>query len=152
MFIGQVWADANVLAAERARAAERLEAQKEQLLEASSPGADRELRILQSQIFQANKRLELENRKLNIRQRELELQDPIAKGLREKVIEREKELVELRRSLHSRLEAIPEIQELQGERSKLISEIKKLREQERALLQAASSPLSAQSTDLNTGK
>jgi len=53
--------------------------------------------------------------------------------LREKVIEREKDLVELRRSLQSRLDAIPEIQALKRRRVELVKDVQLLHAREREL-------------------
>lgn len=74
------------------------------------------------------KRMELarRNQELMTRIAELERQDPIASGLRAKMVERQKEIESLRESLKARLEAIEEIQALEQERRQVVQDLQKL--------------------------
>lgn len=121
------------LGAEPARA-DAVRQQHQQAVEEAASDAEREMAVLRARIFEANQHFAADNRELQARQRELELTDPIARGLREKLIEREKELLQLRQSLQSRLDAIPEIQEIRRRRDALAGELRSLRQRERELL------------------
>lgn len=76
----------------------------------------------------AQKRMELARRNQELIQRiaELEREDPIAAGLRAKMVERQKEVESLRESLKARLEAIEEIQKLEEDRRQVVQELQKL--------------------------
>ena len=72
------------------------------------------------------------NQALLQRRRELEYEDPIASGLKKKLIAAEKEVVALRKSLQIRLDAIEEIQAIEAERIDVMQQLQKLRSQSRA--------------------
>lgn len=67
------------------------------------------------------------NRALLQRRRELEYEDPIASGLKKKLVAAEKDVLALRRSLQARLDAIDEIKAVEAERRKVMQELQKLR-------------------------
>jgi hypothetical protein len=67
------------------------------------------------------------NRELLQRRRQLEYEDPIASGLKKKLVAAEKDVLALRRSLQARLDAIEEIQEVEAERRKLMSQLQELK-------------------------
>ena len=83
---------------------------------------------LQRELAEALEKLAAENQFIIRRQRELEYADPIAKGLRENLVVLEKEVLVLRRSLQSRLEAIPEMAAIQDRRQVLLKRIQQLRD------------------------
>lgn len=77
-------------------------------------------------------RLVARNRELLARQRKLEYEDPIASGLKTKLIAARKQVESLRLSLQVRLDAIEEIQEIEAERRDLMNQLQELRTKTRA--------------------
>ena len=98
-----------------------------------------ELATLRKEIAETYQRLAKENRNLLQQQAHLERNDPIAKGLRERLIQAEKQVRKIRSSLQSRLEAIEEIRTIDIRREELIKEVELLKKRERALLDSRSS-------------
>lgn len=113
----------------------------------SADGPTRELAEIRMRLAEAYEELNRENALLNQRQREYERNDPIARGLREKVVAVEKELVQLRQSLQSRLEAIEEIRDIESRRKELITHLQDLKQQERKLLAGTTGTLTVESRD-----
>lgn len=67
-------------------------------------------------------------------QHDLEYQDPEAVSLRERIVELEKELLELRRQLNARLATIEGVRDLQRDRKKMFEKLQTLKQTEEAIL------------------
>ena len=97
---------------------------------------EEELQRVRASLSERRQELASRNQELVARQAELEREDPIAKGLREKMVEHQREVEALRRSLKARLEAIEEIQVLEAARREVIDELQQLALQEREVSEA----------------
>ena len=111
----------------------------------SAGGPAEELAEIRLQLAEAYEELNKENAILNQMQREHERKDPIARGLREKMVAVEKDLVQMRQSLHSRLEAIEEVRDIESRRKELLADVKDLKQQERKLLAGTRGKLAVES-------
>ena len=96
-------------------------------------GPERTLAEIRRDMAETYRRLTEENRSLQLQQADYERNDPIAKGLREKLVALEKELHQVRASLRSRLDAIEGIRVIEEKRQSLIRQVELLKKQERAL-------------------
>jgi len=121
-----VWAEARPTLDQNAGDSSKLAHESSELPQAEL--ATKQVVDLQRALARAFEKLAAENELMISRQRELEYADPIAKGLREKLIALEKEVLALRRSLQSRLEAIPEMGAIQDRRQDLLKDIQQLRD------------------------
>jgi predicted nucleic acid-binding Zn-ribbon protein len=95
--------------------------------------SESELAKVRLELAEAYKKLAAENKVFQRRQREFERSDPIANGLRKKLLYAERQVRELRASLNSRIEAIEEIQALDDQRRDLMAELNALRDRQREL-------------------
>lgn len=100
------------------------------------PALELQLQEVRASLSERRQALAQRNQELVARQAELEREDPIASGLRAKMVEHQREVEALRRSLKVRLEAIEEIQALEAERREVIEELQQLAIQERELSEA----------------
>ena len=132
-----VWAEARPTLDQNAGDSSKLANESSELPQAEL--ATKQVVDLQRALARAFEKLAAENELMISRQRELEYADPIAKGLREKLIALEKEVLALRRSLQSRLEAIPEMGAIQDRRQDLLKDIQQLRDLLREVTHSSSS-------------
>ena len=105
-----------------------------------------ELAGIRRQLAATYAELSNENAILSHLQREYERTDPAARELREKLKAVEKDLVRLRQSLDSRLEAMGEIRDIESRRKELLAHVKDLKEQERKLLAGPAGRLTVESS------
>lgn len=101
---------------------------------AEGEGPAKALAEVRRTMAETYRQLTAENRSLQLQQAELERKDPIANGLREKLVALEKEMKQVRASLRARLDAIEEIREIEEKRQVLIRQVELLKKEERALL------------------
>lgn len=116
----------------------------------SAEGPAGELAEIRLRLAEAYEELSRENASLNQKQRECEQNDPIARGLRNKLVAAEKELVQLRQSLQSRLEAIEEIQAVELRRKELLLYVQELRQQEKEVVARTTSGRTVESDEADT--
>jgi hypothetical protein len=100
----------------------------ERLRTAVTEGVSRKLESeLDAERAELLRRLAARNRELLEERRRLEYEDPIAAGLKEKLVAAEKEVLALRRSLQARLDALEEIRIIEAERGALMQQLQELR-------------------------
>jgi len=107
----------------------------------TAPLADlqKELVDVRRQIADSYTQLAEKSKELGKRQHDLEYSDPVARKIRERIVEIERELLALRQQLDDRLRTIEGMREIEKERRALFDHIQGLKEKERVILQEVTS-------------